>query len=68
MNLARLHRINLTKLIMIIYLFIYSYFSSELDKDFTHEFNNLRPNSRQIKFRKRKENNWVSVDIIRINN
>jgi hypothetical protein len=26
-------------------LFIYSYFSSELDKDFTHEFNNLRPNT-----------------------
>jgi len=24
-------------------IFIYSYFSSELDKDFTHEFNNLRP-------------------------
>jgi len=23
----------------IFYLFIYSYFSSELDKDFTHEFN-----------------------------
>jgi len=30
------------------YLFIYSYFSSELDKDFTHELNNLRPNSRQF--------------------
>ena len=27
------------------YLFIYSYFSSELDKDFTHEFNSLRPNT-----------------------
>jgi len=35
-------------LLGILFLFIYSYFSSELNRDFTHEFNNLRPNSRQI--------------------
>jgi hypothetical protein len=41
----------------ILCIFIYSYFSSELDKDFTNEFNYLRPNTRQIKIRKRRENN-----------
>jgi hypothetical protein len=32
----------------ILKLFIYSHFSSELDKDFTHEFNNLRQNKIKI--------------------
>ena len=32
--------------------FIYLYFSSEIDKDFTREFNNLRPNT----------SNWIASD------
>jgi len=33
--------------LVIFYLFIYSYFSSELNKDFTREFINLSPNTRE---------------------
>ena len=41
-----------------LFLFIYSYFSWELDKDFTHEINNLRLNTRPGRY------DFVNVGII----